>query len=217
MRRLVFELIALTAGLCSAVSVAQTLKQWPPAATHQQNEDMPPSQKVSESVSRLTQRGKLQRVARGVYRIPYFPSDRLGQYREAILWACADSGPKKIALSHETALAVYGISDANPPRVQITVPKSARLRRRRPKWVEIHRADLRASDIVNREGLPVTTIEKAISQLLEETGRVGLARGALKDARKQGYISAEKASALTRRLNRYVHAKGTQEANVGKV
>ncbi|MFZ0540497.1 MAG: type IV toxin-antitoxin system AbiEi family antitoxin domain-containing protein [Candidatus Sulfotelmatobacter sp.] len=173
---------------------------------------------IKDSVlARLTQRGKLQRVARGVYRIPYFPSDRLGQYREAILWARADSGPKKIALSHETALAVYGISDANPSRVQITVPKSARLRRRRPKWVEIHRADLRASDIVNREGLPVTTIEKAISQLLEETGRVGLARGALKDARKQGYISAEKASALTRRLNRNVHAKGTQEANVGKV
>jgi len=173
---------------------------------------------IKDSVlARLTQRGKLQRVARGVYRIPYFPSDRLGQYREAILWARADSGPKKIALSHETALAVYGISDANPSRVQITVPKSARLRRRRPKWVEIHRADLRASDIVNREGLPVTTIEKAISQLLEETGRVGLARGALKDARKQGYISAEKASALTRRLNRYVHAKAAQEANVGKV
>ena len=148
---------------------------------------------IKDSVqARLTQRGKLQRVARGVYRIPYFPSDRLGQYREAILWARADSGPKKIALSHETALAVYGISDANPPRVQITVPKSARLRRRRPKWVEIHRADLRASDIVNREGLPVTTIEKAISQLVEETGRVGLARGALKDARKQGFPKSRK-------------------------
>ena len=173
---------------------------------------------IKDSVlARLTQRGKLQRVARGVYRIPYFPSDRFGQYREAILWARADNGPKKIALSHKTALAVYGISDANPSRVQITVPKSARLRRRRPKWVEIHHADLRASDIVNREGLPVTTIEKAIFQLLEETGRVGLARGALKDARKQGYISAEKASALTRHLNRYVHAKGAQEANVGKV
>ena len=51
MRRLVFELIVLTAGLCSAVSVAQTLKQRPPAATHPQNEDMPVSQKVSESVS----------------------------------------------------------------------------------------------------------------------------------------------------------------------
>jgi predicted transcriptional regulator of viral defense system len=47
---------------------------------------------IKDSVPvRLTQRGKLQRVARGVYRIPYFPSDRLGQYREAILWARADN------------------------------------------------------------------------------------------------------------------------------
>ena len=87
---------------------------------------------IKDSSWRVSPSGKLQRVARGVYRIPYFPSDRLGQYREAILWARADNGPEKIALSHETALAVYGISDANPPRVQITVPKSARLRRRHP-------------------------------------------------------------------------------------
>ena len=100
---------------------------------------------IKDSVlARLTQRGRLQRVARGVYRIPYFPSDRLGQYREAILWARADSGPKKIALSHETALAVYGISDANPSRVQITVPKSASLLAAAvPSAVEIHHADLR--------------------------------------------------------------------------
>ena len=50
MRRIVFGLTVLTAGLCSAVSVAQTLKQRPPAATHQQKEDMPAPQKVSESV-----------------------------------------------------------------------------------------------------------------------------------------------------------------------
>jgi predicted transcriptional regulator of viral defense system len=165
-------------------------------------------------VARLTQRGKLQRVARGVYRIPYFPSDRMSRYREAVLWARADSGPQTIALSHETALSVYGIPDTNPPRVHITVPKSARLRRYRPKWVEIHRADLRPSDIVNREGLPVTTIEKTISQILVETGRIGLARSALKDARREGYISSKKAVALTRLLNRY--ANGTQDAKAGK-
>ena len=50
MRRIVFELTVLTAGLCSAVSVAQTLKQRPPAATQQQNEEMPASRNVSESV-----------------------------------------------------------------------------------------------------------------------------------------------------------------------
>jgi hypothetical protein len=50
MRRILFGLTVLTAGLCSAVSIAQTLKQRPPAATQQQNEDMPASQKLSESL-----------------------------------------------------------------------------------------------------------------------------------------------------------------------
>jgi predicted transcriptional regulator of viral defense system len=59
-------------------------------------------------LARLTQRGKLERVARGVYRIPYYPADRLSQYREAVLWVRSSHGPKDIALSHETALAVYG-------------------------------------------------------------------------------------------------------------
>lgn len=169
---------------------------------------------IKDSVlARLTQRGKLQRVARGVYRIPYFPSDRLAQYREAILWARADSGPEKIALSHETALAVYQISDVNPTRVHITVPKTARLRRRRPTWVDIHRADLRPSEIETREGLPVTTVEKTILQIVEETGRMGLARGALRDARKEGYITSDRARALSLQLNRYKHATGGRKAN----
>src|SRR5215471_5853287 len=43
---------------------------------------------ITDSVlARLTQRGKLERVARGVYRIPYFPADPFSQYREAVLWA----------------------------------------------------------------------------------------------------------------------------------
>ena len=169
---------------------------------------------IKDSVlARLTQRGKLQRVARGVYRIPYFPSDRLAQYREAVLWARADSGPTKIALSHETALAVYRISDANPSRVHITVPKTARLRRQRPKWVEIHRADLRSSDIETREGLPVTSVEKTILQIAEDTGRVGLAREALRDARKEGYITSDTARALTLQLNRTAHASVPRKAN----
>ena len=100
---------------------------------------------IADSVlARLTQRGRLERAARGVYRIPHFPSNRFSQYREAVLWAKADDGPKNVALSHATALAVYGISDANPALVHITIPRNARLRRVRPKWVEIHHADLRS-------------------------------------------------------------------------
>ena len=91
---------------------------------------------------RLAQRGRIERTARGVYRIPYVPLNRLSQYREAILWAMAHRGPVKVALSHETALVVYGISDASPATIHLTVPIAAR-------------ADLAPDEITFVEGLPV--------------------------------------------------------------
>lgn len=161
---------------------------------------------ITDSVlARLTQRGKLERVARGVYRIPYFPADRLSQYREAVLWARASQGPEQVALSHETALGVYGISDVNPSRVHLSVPKHARLRRRRPKWIVIHRGDLPLRDVTTHEGLPVTTVAKSVLDVVNATGRLGLARQAVKDARREGYISTAEANRLTRQLNQHAH------------
>lgn len=166
---------------------------------------------IADSVlARLTQRGKLERVARGVYRIPYFPADPLSQYREAVLWARASHGPQRVALSHETALAVYGISDVNPARIHLTVPKQARLRREKPEWIVIHRGDLLSSLVNTHEGLPVTTVAKSVMDVMEATGRLGLARQAVKDARKQGYITSAELQRLIRQLTR--HARSSQKA-----
>lgn len=171
---------------------------------------------IKDSVlARLTQRGKLERVARGVYRIPYFPADPLSQYREAVLWARASHGPEQVALSHETALGVYGISDVNPAHVHLTVPKRARLRRQKPKWIVIHRSDLLSRDVTTHEGLPVTTVAKSVMDVMETTGRLGLARQAIKDARKEGYISAAESQRLTRQLSH--HARGARKAQGGSM
>jgi hypothetical protein len=58
------------------------------------------------------------------------------------------------------------------------------------------------------EGLPVTTVAKSVMHVLNETGRLGLARQAIKDARKEGYISAAEANRLMRQLNRHPRAGG---------
>jgi len=163
---------------------------------------------VDSVLARLTQRGKLERVARGVYRIPYYPTDRLSQYREAVLWARASHGPENIALSHETALAIYGISDVNPSRVHVMVPKGARLRRKKPKWITVHRGQLLSTEVTTHEGLPVTTVSKSVLDVLKETGRSGLARQAIKDARKEGYINAAEAKKLSLQLRKYALASG---------
>jgi predicted transcriptional regulator of viral defense system len=108
---------------------------------------------------------------------------------------------------------VYGVSDVNPSRVHITVPKDARLRRRTPKWIVVHRGELLVADVMQHEGLPVTTVGQSVLQVFQETGRLGLAGQAVKDARKEGHISVADANRLARELNRDTHCAGeTQTA-----
>lgn len=155
---------------------------------------------------RLAQRGRLERMSRGVYRIAHYPADRLAQYREAILWARASQGPEHAALSHETALVLYGISDVNPSHVHLTVPLSARLRRERPKWITIHRADLVDDEIHFHEGLPVTAVARSIMDVLATTHRAEIARQAIIEALREGLVNAAQAGALRKQVNRTVHA-----------
>jgi len=151
---------------------------------------------------RLAQRGRLERMTRGVYRIAHYPSDRLAQYREAVLWAKASQGPEDIALSHETALLLYDISDANPSRVNLTVPTSARLRRKCPAWVAIHRANLSPQDIGEHEGLPVTTVSRSIMDVLLATHRTDVARQSVSDALRAVLLNSAEASSLRRSITR---------------
>ena len=171
---------------------------------------------ITDSVlARLTQRGRLQRTARGVYRIPYFPPTRFSQYQEAVLWAKASHGPQNVALSHGTALVVYGISDANPSAVHITAPNYARLRRKRPKWVMVHHGDLKPNDVTIHEGLPVTTVERTVFDVMTSSGRIDLARQAISDARREGYIGAAEARRLKRRVDEYLRRLENDDRELG--
>jgi predicted transcriptional regulator of viral defense system len=165
---------------------------------------------------RLRQRGRLERMSRGVYRIAHYPAERLAQYREAILWAQASNGPELIALSHETALLLYGISDVNPSRVNLTVPVSARMRRVHPKWITIHRANLPTEDIHLHEGMPVTTVERSILDVLATGRRTDFARQAITDALRKGLLTSAQASGLRQRINRSTNS-ASLSTNASKV
>jgi predicted transcriptional regulator of viral defense system len=161
------------------------------------------AQGIQDSVLvRLARRGRLERMSRGVYRIAHFPADRLAQYREAVLWAQASQGPKRVALSHETALLLYGISDVNPSRIHLTVPMSARLRREHPEWIVIHRANLSPQEISQHEGMPVTSVERSVMDVLSTTHRADIACLAITDARRTGLLTAAQASRLRRLITR---------------
>jgi predicted transcriptional regulator of viral defense system len=157
---------------------------------------------ISDStLVRMMKRGRLERIARGVYRLPFMGIDRFGQHREAILWITGNRGPKLAAISHQSALALYGISDANPDRIHVSVPGSTRLRRAKPEWIVIHQTELSRSDLNVHEGLPVTSVARTIEDLVGAHTRNDLLRQAVGEARREGFISQQEARRLGRILS----------------
>jgi hypothetical protein len=78
--------------------------------------------------------------------------------------------------------------DTNPASIHLTVPNTARLRRKTPRGIVVHYNDLSAEDITIQEGLPLTTIQRTIADLLQSGGRTDLLKQAVSDARREGHI-----------------------------
>jgi predicted transcriptional regulator of viral defense system len=158
----------------------------------------------ASALVKMAQRGRLQRIARGVYRIPFFPasSSQFSDYHEAIAWARSGHGPTAV-ISHESALALYGISDALPKKLHIIVPKNTRFQRRTiPERIAVHYANLATQETTTHEGVPVTTIERTIEDVIDR-GQTDFAAQAIRDARQQIHIDKNTAARLTNYLKQH--------------
>lgn len=133
---------------------------------------------------KLAHRGFLERVGRGVYRFLDAPATPLGAYMEAVLWA----GPEAL-LSHDAVLALHDLAYANPATIRVTVPR--RVRKTRPRAdVTIVRADVPSGERTLYEGIPATTVERALRdcRMLVMPSRL---REAAEDARARGLLLAD--------------------------
>jgi len=80
----------------------------------------------------LERNDDIKRLSRGVYRLARYPISRFGQYMEASLWPQVRRPEMRGTISHESALALYGLSDISPSKVHITLPPALRIRRTPP-------------------------------------------------------------------------------------
>jgi predicted transcriptional regulator of viral defense system len=134
---------------------------------------------------------KFLRVAHGIYRLGRFPSSGF----EDLFVAWLKCGPKSF-ISHESALALYDLSDVLPAEVHVTVPRTASRRR---KGIRMHTNRLRPVDVVKREGLPVTSVPRTIG----DVARTGLSEDhvarAIRDALQRGLTTRQALLAEARR------------------
>lgn len=97
-------------------------------------------------------RGRLHRVAYGVYRFPEFPGDELDPYVLAALWPA-----RRGVLSHETALQLLDLCDVEPEKIHINVPTGYRVRRRGGEAYVVHQEDLDPKEVVWFEGVRIVS------------------------------------------------------------
>jgi predicted transcriptional regulator of viral defense system len=142
----------------------------------------------------LAERDTLWRVARGLYRFPaeVVPVTALDQYMEATLWP----GGRGV-ISHDTALAIYELSDVNPSKVHITVPRGYRTRRKEiPAVFVFHPADLAEDEMTLFEGIPIVTPLRAIRDAHARHLGPALIAQAIDDGERQGLLAQTQADAL---------------------
>jgi predicted transcriptional regulator of viral defense system len=170
----------------------------------------------------MERRDTLERVSRGVYRLVHFPGHPLAQYMQATLWPYDPRGRAEDrvrgVLSHETALALYELSDVAPPKVHITVPAAFRVQRSIPGYLVVHRADLTPAHVTALEGMPIVTPERAIRDGIASHLGPELLGQAVTDGVRSGRLTRAAADQLQRELRDAAGAAvtGTLDADVDR-
>jgi predicted transcriptional regulator of viral defense system len=127
--------------------------------------------------------GRFVRVRPHLYRLAQFPA----LPHEDLFVASLEAGPEAV-ISHDSALALYDLSDVLPAQVHVTVPRTAS--RRRP-GIRLHTKRLSPQEVTRCEGLPVTTVQRT----LVDVCAAGLAdeqvRLAIRQAVRRGLVAKE--------------------------
>jgi predicted transcriptional regulator of viral defense system len=139
-------------------------------------------------LSRLADAGHLERLGHGVYRATAVPADRF----EALKAAWLSVHPKltaeerlrrpagDVVVSGAAAAYLHGLGDLVPEPYEFTVP--TRRQTQRPE-IRFRLRRLPAESVTVREGLPVTTAEQTIADLVEARTDRSLVADVLADAR----------------------------------
>lgn len=130
--------------------------------------------------------GNWRREGHGIYRLERFPRTEGEQYVRLMLWSRDRADSVQAALSHETALQAYELSDVMPAEIHLTVPKG--FRKQPPAGVRLHRQELPASDVTEREGYRITTPLRTLLDAAASSLSAEHLATAVQDALEQGLV-----------------------------
>ncbi len=145
-------------------------------------------------------RGSVVRERRGLYRLRNFPSSK----HEQLVAAWLHTGlPIDAVVSHESAAELHDLTDLMPAKVHMT----ASLRhtgRRTPSGLKLHFTTdgVPADERTERIGIPVTTVERTVVDLLASHGVTEQTELAAAQALERGLTSKERLQEMARKRSK---------------
>ena len=132
------------------------------------------------AVRQIAARGGLTRRGHGVYRFDDVPATDRDEFMEAVLEVGEGAH-----LVGDAVLALHHLADVNPRRIRVGTPRRARAAV--PQTVEIVPRKEAPEDLTTYEGIPTTTVARA---LIEAQGTVMTERlaDAATEARERGLL-----------------------------
>jgi predicted transcriptional regulator of viral defense system len=133
--------------------------------------------------------GNWIREYRGIYRLANYPITERPDLMIGYLWSRDRHQNPQGVYSHETALSLYELSDANPRSLHMTVPRKFRRMAPAPPMMVLHRADILPEEAQETLGVRCTTPMRTLIDLAGEQGTdTALLRQAIHEALSRGLI-----------------------------
>jgi len=154
------------------------------------------------SVRQLAERGALERLGKGVYRMTEMPRGALDEFAEAVALVGGDA-----VLADEAVLAAHDLAQVNLRRIKVAVPSPSvavpspsRVRQELPRTIDVVRRRVPEADRDAVDGIPSMSITAA---LIASIGRVMPERllDAAQQARARSLISAADLDQVTQTIN----------------
>jgi predicted transcriptional regulator of viral defense system len=112
--------------------------------------------------------GNWVREHRSIYRLVNFPTDDRPDLILWYLWSRNRNEEPQGIYSHETSLALRDLSDINPGKLHMTVPKGFRRNSPIPEVIVLHYSDVPTSDIEQMYGVKITNTMRTLMDLIME-------------------------------------------------
>jgi len=134
--------------------------------------------------------GNWIREWRGIYRLARFPLQEDSQYSLWGSWSLNRKGQLQGTYSHETALSLFDLTDLQPEKIHMTVPRGYRRHGPVPEVLVLHYANITASEYEERNGYRVTRPFRTIADLVRaRTTSPEHIKQAVRQSLDKGYLT----------------------------